>query len=229
MKLLAAALLMAVAVPGIALAQTAPTTRAPQEADAARLASLMVPEAQMPALIGIGFRQGFGPSLAANPAGKALYDAHPGMQDFVADSVSKELARLAVADLQSLRDQLAQVVRDELEPEEIVDTITFFESATGVKMRARATAALKEKGATSAEDGQKTAVQAAVAELTEDDYPAITAFGASSAAKKMQLVNTKIMEVSKAWGMQLGTGNRAVLEKARATAEAEFLAREKKK
>ncbi len=96
-------------------------------------------------------------------------------------------------------------------------------------MRARATAALKEKGATSAEDGQKTAVQAAVAELTEDDYPAITAFGASSAAKKMQLVNTKIMEVSKAWGMQLGTGNRAVLEKARATAEAEFLAREKKK
>ncbi|WP_010543133.1 DUF2059 domain-containing protein [Sphingomonas elodea] len=229
MKAFAAALLFALGTPGLAVAQTRPETRAPQAGDAARLAGLIIPEAQMPALIGIGFRQGFGASLAGNPEVKKTYDANPGMQDFVAERVSQYLARLAIADLPSLREQLAAVVRDELEAEEIVDTITFFESPTGMKMRARATAALQEKGATSAEEGQKTAVAAAVADLTEDDYPALTAFGASSAAKKMQLVNTRIMEVTKAWGRQLATGNAASLETERVAAEKAFLAKGKAK
>lgn len=229
MKTLFAALLIAAAAPTLAFAQTEPATRAPQAGDAARLAGLIIPEAQMPALIAIGFRKGFGDSLAANPAGKALYDANPGMQDFVAEHVSKELARFAVAGLPSLREQLAAIVRDELEPDEMVDTITFFESPTGVKMRARATAALEQQGAASGEEGQKLAVQAAVSDLTEADYPAITAFGASSAAKKMQLVNTRIMQASKTWGVQLGTDHAAELKKAREAAEAEYLATAKAK
>ncbi|WP_066721185.1 hypothetical protein [Sphingomonas pituitosa] len=229
MKPLAAALLMALGTPSLAFAQTPPETRAPQAGDAARLAGLLIPESKIPALIGVGFRQAFALSLAANAEVKARYDAHPGMQDFVADRVSKEIARLATADLPSLREQLGEVVRDELEPEEIVDTITFFESPTGVKMRARANAALLEKGATSVEEGQKTAVQAAVSDLTADDYPAITAFGASSAAKKMQLVNAKVTEASRAWGAQLSKANGPALVAARSAAEAEFLAKEKVK
>ncbi|WP_294251000.1 DUF2059 domain-containing protein [uncultured Sphingomonas sp.] len=227
MKALAAALLMALASPGIALAQPSPETHAPQAGDALKLASLLIPEAQIPTLIGAGFRPAFAAGLAANAEAKARYEAHPGMQEFVADRVSQAVARLATADLPSLREQLAQVVRDELEPQEIVDTITFFESPTGVKMRARANAALGEKGATSAEEGQKIAVQAAVANLTAEDYPAITAFGQSSAAKKMPLVNAKVTEVSRAWGAQLSKANGPALAAARSAAEAEFLAKAK--
>lgn len=229
MKTLAAALLLALGAPGLAFAQTAPETRAPQADDSARLAGLIIPEAQIPVLVGTGFRQGFAASLAGNSTAKARYDAHPGMQDFVVERVTKELARRAIADLPTLREQLGAVVHDELEPEEIVDTITFFESPTGVKMRARATAALQEKAAASAEDGQKIAVEAALAAMSPEDYSAIATFGASSAAKKMQLVNGKIMEASKAWSRQLAISNGPSLEKTRAAAEAEFLAQEKKK
>ncbi len=227
MKTLFAALLIAAASPALALAQAEPATRAPQAGDAARLASLIVPDAQLPAMIGTGFRKGFATSLAANPTGKALYDAHPGMEDFVAKRVSDELAKLAAADLPTLREQLTEIVRDDMEPDEIVETLTFFESPTGTKMRARVVAAMQKQAPTTAEEGQKAAAEAAVADLTPEDYPALTAFGTSAAAKKMQLVNPKIMAASQAWSMQLGAANAAKLKAAREAAEAEFLAQKK--
>lgn len=227
MKTLFAALLIAGATPALALAQAEPTTRAPQAGDAAKLASFIVPEGQMPALIAFGFRRGFATSIAANPTAKALYDANPGMQDFVVARVSDELVKLAAADLPTLREQLTGIVRDDMEPDEIVDTLTFFESPTGTKMRARIVAAMQKQAPTTAEEGQKTAAEAAVADLTPEDYPALTAFGTSSAAKKMQLVNPKIMAASQAWSMQLGTANAAKLKAVREAAEAEFLAKKK--
>lgn len=229
MRMLFAALLIAGATPSLAMAQAEPTTRAPQAGDAARLAGIMVPDAQMPGLIAIGFRRGFATSIAGNPKAKGLYDANPGMEDFVTTKVSEELVKLAAADLPTLREQLTGIVRDEMEPDEIVDTLTFFESPTGTKMRARIVAAMQKQAPATAEEGQKTAAEAAVADLTPEDYPALTAFGTSTAAKKMQLVNPKIMAASQAWSMQLGTANAAKLKAVREAAEAEFLAKGKAK
>lgn len=229
MKALFAALLIAGLTPALALAQAEPTTRAPQAGDAAKLAGLIVPDAQMPTLIATGFRRGFATSIAANPTAKALYDANPGMEDFVVQRVSDTLGRLAAADLPALREQLAGIVHDEMEPDEIVDTLTFFESPTGTKMRARVVAAMQQQAPASAEEGQKAAAAAAIADLTPEDYPALTAFARSSAAKKMQLVNPKIMAASQAWGLQVGSANAAKLKATREAAEAEFLAKGKAK
>jgi Uncharacterized protein conserved in bacteria (DUF2059) len=228
MKALATALLIALTAPGLATAQTA-SAPAAATGDPARLVGLIVPDQQMSTLIGAGFRTRFATAIAGDPKAKALYEANPGMQDFVGGRVADALAGLIRADLPELRTQLVAIVREEMEPDEIADTIGFFESPTGTKMRARAIAALQQQTPATAEQGQQAAAQAAIADLTPDDYPVLTTFGTSSAAKKMQIVNPKIMAASQAWGQQIVSVNAARLKAVRDVAEAEFLAKAKAK
>lgn len=229
MKRLIAALLFAGAAPSLAFAQAEPQTAAPRDTDAVTLTGMLLPDGQVRSLVSAGFRQGAANSLAGNPKEKALYDAHPGMEAFVLDRVSDTLVQLALADLPALHAQLATVVREEMEPQEIADTLAFFQSPTGTRMRARIAEALQRETPTTAEAGQKLAAEAATAGLTPEDYPTLQAFGTSSAARKMQGLNPKILAASQAWGVQLGAINAGKLKAAREAAEAEYLAKEKQK
>lgn len=236
MKALAAALLIALGAPAAALAQTErvvtvvvppPVHPAPRDGDAMALITLLLPETQVPLLVAAGFRQGLAKARASNPKASGPYDAYPGMEAFVVDRLSKTLDQLALADLPNLREQLAMVLRADMNPQEIADALAFFQSPTGKRMQARVAEAIQGETPTTAEARQKRAVQAATEGLTPDDYPALRAFGASSAARKMQQVNPKIIAASQAWGQQFGAANAAKLTAAREAAEAEFLAKKK--
>jgi hypothetical protein len=50
---------------------------------------------------------------------------------------------------------------------------------------------------------RQTAMNAAMASLAPEDYPALMAFGASGASKKMGAINPRISAASKAWAARL--------------------------
>jgi hypothetical protein len=223
-RVVVAAATLATMAPLAAIAQTAPAAATLAENDPARLVELIVPADQLARVAKNSFKAGFGESLDGDANGKAAYSTHPGMQAFVADRVSDEVGTLLRENLPGLREQLTDIVREEMEPDEIADTVVFFESPTGAKIRARVFAALAEQSPTTSEDAKEAATAAAVGDLTSEDYPALTAFGSSSAAKKMQIINPKMMAASRAWGQDVITSGADRLKAARERAEAQFLA-----
>jgi len=169
--------------------QTAPA------GDLDRLVRLLVPDATMfdLAMKGLEDEAPTMPELGADPAMKA----------YVIQQLRPDMQQLLQRELPALRSEIAAILTAELTPPEVADAATFFGSPTGQKLYAAAIGSFSGKTGMTEEQAREAAMNAAMASLTAEDYPALIAFGASGASKKMGAINPRIGAASKAWAARV--------------------------
>jgi len=225
---LVAALALGLALPGLAIAHPAPRSGAADaQSDAEQLIGILLSQDAMIQLGGQAFDYGVSQGKVGDPEARKLYDAHPGMKDYVAGKVRPEFQAIMGQALPKLRRDLSAIVTGEMTPDEIAATLAFFASPTGAKMKAQIYQSIAAKPDRPQAEVQQEAVAAVVANLTPDDYPALMAFGSSSAAQKLQTVTPRISAAGQQWAEQMVAANRARLKQVAAAAQAEYLAKNK--
>jgi hypothetical protein len=228
MKCFVAVLALGLAFPGYAVAHPAsPVVAMDDNAEAEELVGILLSQEAMLQLGGRAFDYGVSQGNVADPEQRKLYEAHPGMKEYVAGKVRPEFTAIMTRELPKLRRDLTVIVVDEMTPDEIADTLTFFSSPTGIKMKAQIYQSIGDKPDQSEAEMQQSAIAAAMANLTPDDYPVLMAFGASTAAQKMQTLNPKLSAAGQQWAAQMIAANQARLKQIATKAQAEFLAKSK--
>ncbi|UZK65347.1 hypothetical protein [Sphingomonas sp. M1-B02] len=193
--------------------------------DADALVAQLASDSAMARLGARAFDHGVEQEIAADPAIKATYAANPGLKAHVVAQLRGEFLKIMQRQLPALRSQLSQVVRTEMSAVEIADTLTFFQSPVGQKLKEQVYASMSDKPGQSPDEARQAAMTAVMSNLTAEDYPALMAFGASSAAQKMQAVNPKIAATSEAWAKKLVADSDARMRALAAEAAAAYLKR----
>jgi hypothetical protein len=206
----------------------APVAAPVADGDVQKLVALMAPEESITRLAGKAFDAGMDQEIAADAKMKAVFDANPGLRDQVGARLRTEFTTILVGALPSLRTELSGILQAELTPAEVTDTLTFFSSPTGAKVRASVYESMGEAPGQSQAEMQQAAIAAVMSKMTAEDYPALMAFGGSSAAQKMNTVNPKIQAASQAWAEKLVVANKPRMEALAAKLTADFLAQKKK-
>jgi hypothetical protein len=227
-KQLVSGIVIAVAAPA-ALCSAAPVAiGAPAHSpEATALVALLTPADMVARLSGSVFDK----LIAGDTTSPAAQEfaAHPGMRDFVAARVRERMLAVLTAELPDLRDQIATRIESDMTPAEIKEVSTFFESATGTRMRKMIYDHMTANPPVPGHEDDAT--QAAVADfmktLTSDDYPVLIAFGSSSGAAKMKTINPDIAELSKRWGEDVTRAHAADIRAVAAQARQDFLAKPK--
>ncbi|MBC9034420.1 hypothetical protein IAG41_18690 [Sphingomonas sp. JC676] len=228
MKSLVAMLALALAFPGHAAAHPAPrAVAADARADVEKLIGILASQDDILDLGGRALEYGVNQGDLIDPELRKVYDAHPGMKEYVTGKVRPEFQAILSRALPDLRRDLGAIVTAEMTAGEIADTLAFFSSPTGIKMKAQIYRSIGDRPDRTQAEMQQSIVDAAMTNLTPDDYPALMAFGTSSAAQKMQSVTPKISAASQSWTAQMIAANEARLRKLAAAATAEFLAKSK--
>lgn len=227
MKSLIAILALGMALPAPAFAHPPRVAAPDDQGDAEQLVGVLLSQDAMLQLGGRAFDYGVGQGAVIDPDARKLYDAHPGMKEYVAGKMRPEFQTLIGRELPKLRHDLSAIVTAEMTPGEIADTLTFFASPTGAKLKAQVYQSIGDKPDQSQAEMQQTAIAAAIANLAPEDYPALVAFGGSSAAQKMQLVTPKISAAGQEWAARMIAANQDRLRRIANNAQAEFLARSK--
>lgn len=214
MKLIFAALALGatVTLPAPAPAMMAPV--AVPAGDLDKLVLLMLPDQRMMDLIAQTVRNDTG--------NRGELSNDPAMREFVIARIIPEVGKVMRAELPELRAEIAGIISAELTPDEITDIYTFFASPTGQKLQQ---ILFEEMGKDPSADGpttQKRAVERFMASLTPEDYPALSAFGASSGAQKMRDVTPKVSAASEAWADRLLKKHGARFDALRAEAIADY-------
>lgn len=222
MKFLLAALALGVALPAQAFAAV-PAAAPVAEGDLQKLVALLAPEESVGRIAGRAFDLGMNQQLAADPKVKAIYDANPGLREQVGGQLRDQFTRILVAALPSLRGEIAGILMAELTPGEIADTLTFFASPPGQKVRAQVYETMGSAPGQSPQEMQQAAIAAVMEKMTPEDYPALMAFAGSTAAQKMGSVNPKIATASQAWALKLVAANRPQMEGFATRAVADYL------
>lgn len=209
---------------------SAPAAVAPaaHSADALALATLMTPADSMTRISASAFDFAVAEDVRSTPA-QQEFAAHPGMKDFVAGRVRDRVAVILNAELNGLRDQIAGALENRMTPQEIVQVKSFFESPTGLRMRKIMMEAMVAHPPVPGheEDANKAGIDTFTKTMTADDLPALQAFGASSGAAKMQILNPEIAAISKNWGLSTMQAHAAELRAVADAARKEFLAKPK--
>lgn len=215
MRFLVAALVLA----GLAVPAGAHPMRAAQTAatDLDRLIGVLVSDATMLDLAMKGLESGAPPPDIA-----ALYAANPGMKAHVEAQLRPEMQRLMQRELPALRSEIGAILTAELTPAEIGDAVTFFTSPTGRKIYAAAIGSIASQPGADEAEGRQAAVNAAMASVTAEDYPALIAFGASGASAKMKTINPRIGAASRAWAARLIAENSQGMQAAQRRAIEDF-------
>jgi hypothetical protein len=227
MKPLFAALALGVAVLPVQAFAAAPLAAPVADGDLQKLVALMAPEDSIGRIAGQAFDKGMDQQIAGDPKMKATYDANPGLREQVGGQLRGQFTRILVAALPSLRGEIAGILQAELTPGEIGDTLTFFASPTGQKVRAEVYETMGSAPGQSPQEMQQAAMAAVMAKMTAEDYPALMAFAGSTAAQKMGSVNPKIAAASQAWALKLVAANRPQMEGFATKAVADYLAKKK--
>lgn len=227
MKSLVAMLALGLAFPVHAAAHPVPAAPIDAQGDAEQLIGILLSQDAILDLGGRAFDYGINQGNVTDPEARKLYDAHPGLKEYVASKVRPEFQAILSRALPKLRQDLSAIVTGEMTAGEIADTLAFFASPTGIKMKAQIYQSIGDKPDETQAEMQQRAVAAAMANLTPEDYPALMAFGSSSAAQKMQSVTPKISAAGQAWAQQMVAANEARLRLVAAAAQAEFLAKNK--
>lgn len=222
---LAALALGATALTPVAAFAAAPVAAPVADANLDKLVALMAPEDSIGRLAGKAFDAGMDQQVAADPKMKATFDANPGLREQVGGQLRSQFTAILVAALPSLRAELSGILKQDLTASEIADTLTFFSSPTGQKLRAEVYETMGGAPGQSPEEIQQAAIAAVMAKMTTEDYPALMAFGASPAAQKMNSVNPKIQAASQAWAERLVTANRAKMQALAVKLTTEYLAK----
>jgi Uncharacterized protein conserved in bacteria (DUF2059) len=210
-------LLLALALSAAALAPASAFAAAPAAApvadtDLQKLVSLLAPEEAITQLAGKSFDTGMDQRIAANPKLKAAYAADPAMREAVGSQLRTQFASVLVAALPSLRAEIETILKTALTPAEIADSLSFFASPTGQKVRAEVYETMGSAPGQSTQEMQQAAIAAVMAKMTAEDYPALMAFAGSTASQKMGTVNPRISAASQAWADRLVAANRPKLE-----------------
>lgn len=164
---------------------------------------------------------------AAFPEAERMYAANPGLKTYVANQLRGEFVKILLRELPGLRRQLSTIVAADLTGPEIADTLAFFRSSAGQKVKAQAYAAIGDKPGQTPEQVQQAVMTAVMASLAPEDYPDLLAFGASSAAQKLQTLNPKIAATSQTWANKLVADNEARMRTLAVKATSDFLGRKK--
>ncbi|HEX8301092.1 DUF2059 domain-containing protein [Sphingomonas sp.] len=201
-KLIAA---MALSLAGLAPAQardTAPVASAAVK-PIDQLVALLLPEDSLLALGARAFDAGLTEELAKSPRSVELHARHPGLKAHISAQVRPVLIKGMRAGLPELRREMRAIIAEGMTATEIADSVTFFSSPTGEKVRTQVYASVGDKPSQSEEQMKAAAMSAVMASLKAEDYPALIAFGASPAAAKMQSLNSKISAASRAWSKRI--------------------------
>lgn len=223
MKMLVTALMLgsaAVSPPVLAAPQAAQA-----QASAEQLVSALLPEPAMVAVGSRAFDAGMEEQLAADAAAKKRFDANPGLKAHVAGVVRTDFVETLKRDLPALRTSIAAILKQDLTPGEINDTLTFFNSNVGRRLMTQIYQSIGDKPDQSQEELQQAASASVMANLQPEDMPALMAFGTSTAAAKMQAVNPKISAASQAWAAKLIASHGPRLKALAEKATADYLAK----
>ena len=226
-KLLAAVALAAIAVPAAAR-PAEPAAFATSRAEVQRLVDLLLPDAAMTDLALRAFNHGIEQGTVGDAQVKAYFAQYPGLKDHVAVALRPEMRKIMKRELPLLRDEIGTVIAAELTPDEIVATETFFASPTGQKVYASALQSMGDRPDRDEAEVRSAAMSAVMSNLAPEDYPALMAFGASSAAGKMNSVNPKIAAASKAWADRLVAKNGPRMNRLARKAANKFVKSQKK-
>lgn len=184
-----------------ALALTAPMAALPAAPvaapadDAERLVGLLLPEAQLLETIFTAVRKDFArvPEFRSDPA----------MGEFVLAKLRPDVEKVMRAELPSLRTELRAILAADMNPGEINDVYTFFASPTGQKLQRHLFKAMADHSNASPEEQKRIATEAFLADVTPGDSIALTRFGTSAGARKMNQVTPKISAASEGWASRL--------------------------
>jgi hypothetical protein len=127
----------------------------------------------------------------------------PAMTDYVIVRIRPEIGRLMREALPELRSEMATIIAAEMTADEIAEVYAFFSSPTGQKLQRYAFEAIAENPTTPPAEQKRIAVERFMADLAPADYPALSAFGTSAAARKMPQVTPKVSAASAAWADRL--------------------------
>ncbi|MES2986692.1 MAG: hypothetical protein V4808_02180 [Pseudomonadota bacterium] len=202
MRTLLAAVALSAAPLVASHAMAAPVSAAPSK-PLDRLVALLTPE---DALLKIGekaFDNGIRREIAADPELKAIQAKHRGLTQFVAVQLRPAFVKMMKKELPSLRREIRTVAADGLTASEVAESLSFFSSPTGAKLRTQVYATMAEKPDMSPDQIQSAVMSKVMASMKVGDYPPLIAFGASSAASKMKTINPQIAAASKVWSEKL--------------------------
>jgi hypothetical protein len=152
-------------------------------ADAARLAALLIPEDQLLASVDVAFTSIFDAKLAQDPAAKALFARDPGMRDVIWKAARPEVLRMIHNAIPAYRADLAEVLTRELAPDDLRGLADFLASPTGNKFYNWILQAIAEQAGT--EMDRNAAVQGVLARMTPAEIREINRFAATHAAGQM--------------------------------------------
>jgi hypothetical protein len=206
MKTVLAAVALAAVAAAPANARIAPAVVAAADVD--RLVALLLPNEAMLKLVARAFDQGIEQESAKDPQLMAAFQKYPGLRAYIVAEVGTELARVMTAQMPALRQEIRGVILGGMTPSEIADTLTFFASPTGEKLRTQVYDTVANQPGSDTAQMQAAAMSALMASLKPEDYPALMAFGASPASRKMQALNPRISAVSMAWSSRARSWSR---------------------
>lgn len=196
MNKLLAAFALAMAPLAASHAIAAPVAAAPAK-PLDRLVALLTPEDALLQLADRTFVAEIGRTLSPGDR------ARPGLIAYVAAELRPAFRKLLKKEIPALRREIRGVVAGRLTPAEVQESLRFFSSPTGIKLREQVYKTLAEQPDLSADAAQAAVLSAVMKTMRFGDYPALMEFGASSAAAKMKTINPRIGEVSMAWSNRL--------------------------
>lgn len=225
MRLFMIAVALAAGVPVTAQSQQPSIqTPVPRPDDLDALLNILLPEEATLKLGGQGVDSGIQEAEENDANLRALYDANPGMREFVGKKLRAEYIVTLRRELPSLRRTVSGILSSDLSPADLAKVLAFFSSPTGRKLLALSLQSVGSDPAPGAEEQQAAATAAVMKSLTPEDMPALMAFGSSPAAAKMNTVNPKIAQAGTAWAEDMIERNKERFEKLGETAATEFLA-----
>lgn len=224
MKFVFAALVLGTASFAPAAAQARPPVQAASaQAEAERLVGVMLSDAAMIDVASRSFTYGMEQQLARDPATQKMYADNHGMKEHVAGQVRAEFLKVMKGELPALRSDVSRLIQADMNAAEIAEARGFLESATGRKVAAQMYRSIGDKPDQSQDQMQQAAMASLMGSLTPEDYPALMAFGGSTAAQKLQTLNPKIAAASQAWSSRLIAANEARMKTLAAQSAAQFL------
>lgn len=202
MKKLIAALALSAAALASPLAIAAPAVAAPAR-PVDQLVGLLLPEASLVRIGVRAFDMGVEREVTTDAVLKASYARHPGLRTYVATALRPTFVKLLKKEIPSLRREIRAIAVEGLTAPEIADSLVFFASPTGQKLRTQVYETMGNDPTQSPAAMKSAAVSAVMANMKVADYPALIAFGASSAASKINVLNPRIAAASQAWSDRL--------------------------
>lgn len=205
---------------------------APLAAEALELATLLNPEKELVEVGVRGFEIGFQEGLRQNAEYADVFDAHPGLDKAIIAAAKPIMEADLRKDLPAIRQRYGRFYQAHLQPVEIRQLLAFYRSPTGAKVIAGMFAGLDlqsiaanvaqnegtEVRPSDLSDALKATTRRILPAFDDSDRAALLTFMGTSAFRRLQQVNPKIMalhaEIANESDPELDTALDEAMEKA---------------